>query len=208
MIGWTVFIGVMLAALFLGPPNWWDEVKTGYSYTGPFIGAILGFLVAGALADWSAKYMTRKNKGIYEPEFRLVLIIPQLVFGCCGLFLFGVTTADLFTYSWVLPVFAFGLQVGGMVIGAVAASLYIVDAHREIAIEAFTCILIFKNFFSFGLTFSAYDWLIQSSSLKVFMWVSGVQVIICLSTIPMYVLGKRNRSFFHRHDILRLTGLA
>ena len=160
MIGWTVFIGVMLAALFLGPPNWWDEVKTGYSYTGPFIGAILGFIVAGALADWSAKYMTRKNKGIYEPEFRLVLIIPQLVFGCCGLFLFGVTTADLFTYSWVLPVFAFGLQVGGMVIGAVAASLYIVDAHRkfrdygdvsmtdisvgEIAIEAFTCILIFK----------------------------------------------------------------
>lgn len=25
MIGWTVFIGVILAAIFLGPPLFWDE---------------------------------------------------------------------------------------------------------------------------------------------------------------------------------------
>lgn len=131
MIGWTVFIGIILAAVFIGPPLWWDEVNTGYAYTGAFLGSVIGFVVAGALADWSAKYMTRKNKGIYEPEFRIVLIIPQLVLGCTGLYLFGVITSRLNDYSWVLPVFAFGLQVAGMVIGAVAASLYIVDAHRR-----------------------------------------------------------------------------
>jgi hypothetical protein len=131
MIGWTVFIGIILAAIFLGPPLFWDEVNTGYAYTGAFLGAVIGFIIAGALADWSAKYMTRKNNGIYEPEFRIVLIIPQLVFGCTGLYLFGVVTATLSDYPWPLPIFAFGLQVGGMVIGAVAASLYIVDAHRE-----------------------------------------------------------------------------
>jgi MFS family permease len=132
MIGWTVFIGIILAAVFLGPPLYWDEVNTGYAYTGAFIGAIVGFVIAGALADVSAKWMTKKNGGIYEPEFRIILVIPQLLFGCAGLFLFGVTSATLQNYSWVLPVFAFGLQVGGMVIGAVAASLYIVDAHRKI----------------------------------------------------------------------------
>lgn len=131
MIGWTVFIGIMLAAIFIGPPLFWDEVNTGYAYTGAFIGSVIGFLIAGALADWSAKYLTRKNNGIYEPEFRIVLVIPQLVFGCTGLYLFGVTASKPIDYSWVLPVFAFGLQVGGMVIGAVAASLYIVDAHSE-----------------------------------------------------------------------------
>lgn len=131
MIGWTVFIGIILAAIFIGPPLFWGEVNTGYAYTGAFLGALIGFLVAGALADWSAKYMTRKNNGIYEPEFRIILVIPQLIFGCAGLFLFGVTADKLVNYSWVLPVFAFGLEVGGMVIGAVAASLYIVDAHRK-----------------------------------------------------------------------------
>jgi MFS family permease len=69
MIGWTVFIGVFLAAIFLGPPLFWNEINTGYAYTGAFVGAIFGFIVAGALADWSAKYLTRKNNGIYEPEY-------------------------------------------------------------------------------------------------------------------------------------------
>jgi MFS family permease len=132
MIGWTVFIGIMLAAIFIGPPLFWDEVNTGYAYTGAFLGSVFGFLIAGGLADWSAKIMTRKNNGIYEPEFRIVLVIPQTILGCTGLYLFGVVCSNPTHYSWVLSVFAFGLQVAGMVIGAVAASLYIVDAHREL----------------------------------------------------------------------------
>lgn len=72
-----------------------------------------------------------------------------------------------------------------MVIGAVASSLYIVDAHRDIAIEAFTCMIIFKNFFSFGLTWSAYNWLVQNGTYKTFMAISSVQVVICLLAIPM-----------------------
>jgi MFS family permease len=132
MIGWTVFIGIILAAIFLGPPLWWTEENTGYAYTGAFLGAVVGFLVAGALADWSAKYMTRLNGGIYEPEFRIILVIPQLVFGCTGLYGFGIVSARLIDYHWIWPVFFFGLEVMGMVIGAVASALYIVDAHSTV----------------------------------------------------------------------------
>ena len=64
-----------MKAIFLGPPLWFDEVHTGYMYTGPFIGAVLGFLLAGLLADWSAKIMIRRNRGIYEPEFRIILVV-------------------------------------------------------------------------------------------------------------------------------------
>jgi hypothetical protein len=42
-----------------------------------------------------------------------------------------------------------------------------------------------QNFFSFGLTWSAYDWLIQSGIIKSFMWISSIQVVICLLSIPM-----------------------
>jgi hypothetical protein len=123
MVGWTVFMGIILAAIFLGPPLYWNEQQTGYAYAGPFIGAVVGFLMAGAIADWSAKYMTRKNNGVYEPEFRIILVIPQLIFGCAGLYLFGVTAAALVDYSYILPIVGFGFQVGGMVIGAVAVGL-------------------------------------------------------------------------------------
>lgn len=185
LIGWTVLIGIVLAAIMLGPPLFFNEVQTGYMYTGAFLGAVLGFLLAGLLSDSSAKYLTKRNRGVYEPEFRLVLVLPQLVFGCAGLFGFGVTAADTTRYGWFWPDFFFALEVMGMVLGAVASALYIVDAHREVAVEAFTCLLVFKNLFSFGLTFSGYDWLVKYGIRAPFLGVAGVQVGICCLSLGM-----------------------
>ena len=185
LIGWTVFIGVVLAAIFLGPPLFFDEVQTGYMYTGAFIGALLGFVFSGILTDWSARHMTQRNKGIYEPEFRIVLVIPQLICGCAGLYGFGATGANVGAYGWFLPDFFFCLEVMGMVIGAVASALYIVDAYRDISVEAFTCLLIFKNMFSFGLTWSAYNWILANGIAHTFYIIASIQVAICLLSIPM-----------------------
>jgi MFS family permease len=201
LIGWTVMIGVVLAGIMMSPPLWFGELETGYMYTGAFIGALLGFAIAGLLSDWSAKVLTRWNHGVYEPEFRMVLVIPQLIFGCAGLYGFGITAANPYKYGWFWPDFFFALEVIGMVLGAVSSALYIVDAHRDMSVEGFTCLLVFKNLFSFGLTFKGFDWLIQGTVKPVFMAISSMQVGICLLTIPMYVFGKKNRSFFARHNV-------
>ena len=232
LIGWTVLIGVILAAIMLLPPLSFNEVETGYMYTGAFIGALLGFALAGLLADSSAKWLTRRNGGVYEPEFRMVLVIPQLIFGCAGLYGFGIVANDVRRYGGFWPDFFFALEVIGMVLGAVASALYIVDAHKDIVVEAFTCLLVFKNIFSFGLTFSGYDWLVKGGIRTPFIAVASVQVGICCLTILMCkfpsstlseavhslwyvecandfadVFGKRNRSFFARHDIFQFFHL-
>ncbi|KAK3389503.1 major facilitator superfamily domain-containing protein [Podospora didyma] len=211
LIGWTVFIGVIIASFFLGPPYWWDEVKTGYAYTAPFLGAIIGFLIAGTLSDWTARVMTKWNNGVYEPEFRLVMVIPQMILGCAGLYGFGITVDGMqkYKYSYYVPLAFFALEVAGMVIGAVASSLYIVDAYRDLAVEGFTCMIIFKNIFSFALTFKAYDWLIENhtDATPLFNAIGTVQVVVSLTTIPLYIYGKRLRSYFARHDILAAFGV-
>ncbi|KFY58468.1 hypothetical protein V496_06150 [Pseudogymnoascus sp. VKM F-4515 (FW-2607)] len=109
LIGWTIFIGILVASIFLGPPNYWSEAR-------PTTGA-------------------KSRAGLYG---------------------FGIVATDQDRYHWAWAVFFYCLEVMGMVVGAVASSLYIIDAHRNIAIEAFTCLLIFKNLFSFGLTFKAF----------------------------------------------------
>ncbi|KAK3352813.1 major facilitator superfamily domain-containing protein [Lasiosphaeria hispida] len=211
LIGWTVFIGVIMAQFFLATPLWWDEVNTGYAYTAAFIGAILGFIIAGALSDWSARYMTKLNGGVYEPEFRIILVIPQMILGCAGLFGWGITVDGLLhsEYPYPVPLTFFALEVAGMVIGAVASSLYIVDAYRDLAIEGFTCMIIFKNIFSFALTFKAFDWLVanRSKAAPLFNALGAVQLVVCLSSIPLYIYGKRLRGYFYRHDLLAKFGL-
>ncbi|KAI9714508.1 MAG: hypothetical protein M1820_000469 [Bogoriella megaspora] len=207
LIGWTVLIGIVLAAIMFGPPLFFDEVKTGYMYTGAFIGALVGFALAGLIADSSAKWLTKLNKGVFEPEFRLVLVIPQLILGCTGLYGFGIVTNNIAKYHWFWPDFFFAFEVAGMVLGAVASALYVVDAHRDIAVEGFTCLMIFKNIFSFALTFRGFDWLSENGIKGPFMGIASVQVGICMLSVLMYVFGKRNRSFFARHDILKLLKL-
>ncbi|KAJ5257270.1 hypothetical protein N7478_013374 [Penicillium angulare] len=207
VIGWAVFIGVILAIVFLGPPLWFQEDKTGYLYTGAFIGAIIGLILAGFLSDTMNKTMIRLNHGKYEPEFRILLVIFQLVFSGMGLYGFGYTASDVERYHWLLPDVFFAFLIIGMVMGAVASALYIVDAHREIAVEAFTCLLVFKNMFSFVLTFYAYKWFAHGGVKHTMIVVGSIQVGICLLSIPMYVFGKWNRSFFARHDILEMLHL-
>ena len=185
IIGWTVMVGVTLAAVFLGPPLWFTELQTGYLYTGAFIGSIVGLILSGLLTDLINKFMIRLNHGKYEPEFRILLVIPMLIFCGIGLYGFGITASDSRRYHWLIPDVFLMFIVVGMVMGAVASALYIVDAHREIAVEAFTCLLVFKNVFSFILTYFAYDWINAHGTKTIFIVIASIEMAVCCTSIPM-----------------------
>lgn len=135
IIGWTVFIGVVLAAIFLGPPLWFNEVQTGYLYTGAFVGSLLGLVLSGLLSDSMNKIMIKLNGGKYEPEFRILLVVFQLIFNGIGLYGFGIVAQDVGRYGWLVTDVFFAFVIIGMVMGAVASALYIVDAYREWAVD-------------------------------------------------------------------------
>ena len=65
-----------------GPPVKFNAAETGYTYGAAFFGGLVGFVFSGFFADWSAAALTRLNNGVYEPEFRIVLVIPQMIIGC------------------------------------------------------------------------------------------------------------------------------
>ena len=51
--------------------------------------------------------------------------------------------------------------------------------------------IIFKNIFSFALTFKGYDWLVASKTkaTPLFIGLGTVQLVVCLLSIPMCKLG-------------------
>ena len=45
----------------------------------PLIGAALGTLFGGYMCDLLAKFMAKKNSGVYEPEYRLLVLVLYLI---------------------------------------------------------------------------------------------------------------------------------
>jgi MFS family permease len=134
LIAWTVMLAVVNSALFIGPPYFWGEVKSGYTYAAPFIGSVVGFIIAGTCSDWSVKYMVKLNKGVYEPEFRIfVLSIWNLIIGGIGLYGFALTGGEVISgrYTYWAPIIFFACTVAATIIATVVSSLYIVDAYSE-----------------------------------------------------------------------------
>lgn len=207
LIAWTVTIGVVLAAIFLGPPLWYTEVDVGNLYTGALIGSLVGFVIAGVFSDWLAKLMSRHNNNIYEPEYRLLLVIPQLICGCTGIWGFGITANNMYKYSKYLPPFFFGVETCGMIIGAVASGAYITDAHRDIQVEAFVMLVLVKNLVSFALTERAYNWLVSAGVKHCFVVAGSIQAAISVVTFFFYFFGKWSRYWSHKHNLLEKLNL-
>jgi hypothetical protein len=53
----------------------------------PLIGAIVGAFISSSAADKVITYMNQKNSGVYDPEFRLVIVVVPLILGGMSFFL-------------------------------------------------------------------------------------------------------------------------
>lgn len=80
------------------------------------------------------RYVSRKNGGIYEPEFRLVMAIPVALCTTIGLMGFGWSAAD--RDAWIVPTIFFAIISFGCCVGSTTAITFAVDSYRQYAGEA------------------------------------------------------------------------
>ncbi|KLO13097.1 MFS general substrate transporter [Schizopora paradoxa] len=191
-ITWLVLIATSVSQIFSAPPYNFSPENVGLTYMSPFIFATIAAALCGPLTDYVAKTMSKANLGIFEPEFRLILVAFYAVFGSMGFFGWGISAND--QDPWIGPVIFFGLISFGTTIGCSAAIGYVVDAHRQSADSALGGVIAF----SFAITFFINDWLADRGILNVFGIVGGITLFTSLLTIPMYIYGKRARSWIHR----------
>ncbi|OTA99016.1 hypothetical protein M426DRAFT_16868 [Hypoxylon sp. CI-4A] len=192
---WLVVVGSVLAQLFTAPPYNFSVSGVGLVAIASLIGAIIGAFISGPIADWIIKSMSRRNGGIYEPEFRLVLIVITFILGGMSFFGFGWSLQQ--QDPWIAPVIFYGLQYFSVGFMTIAVYGYLTDCHRDKAPEAFAAINL-RNIYSFGMNYFISDWITTQGPKEVFCIIGGVHVFICLCAIPMYIFGKRCRSWTSR----------
>jgi hypothetical protein len=133
-VGWLIVLSESVASIFRTKPYNFSALGTGLVYLSPFIGGVLGTAVAGKVSDIIVRFMSRRNDGIYEPEFRLVMAIPVAI--CTSIGLMGYGWSAYIHDKWIVPAVFFGIISFGCSLGSTTAITFCVDSYRQYAGEA------------------------------------------------------------------------
>ncbi|EDU48165.1 conserved hypothetical protein [Pyrenophora tritici-repentis Pt-1C-BFP] len=127
--------------------------------------------------------LAARNNGVYEPEFRLLVISVATValalgsFGLGGAIHVGLSANACGVFMAVIN-FGVGLGCTGIV-------TYTNDVCGERAGDAFGLAMVTKSAFAFGLTFILNDYYAQSGPLVFFATFGAIAVGVMLTTLPM-----------------------
>ena len=182
--GWFSGLSITVAQIF----STYTPTEIGRLNTFPAVGAFLAFATLNNLADTTVKWAAWRNRGVYEPEFRLYLISFGLLLGVPGLALFG-WYADTPNPSWKVISFLYGLIIFTTVTQQSTSFAYLLDAHREISIETAVFVVMIRNFFSFAAGNFLPLWLYHGTA-STFYAIAGIQAGLVMTTVPLYVFGK------------------
>lgn len=92
----TLTVNVTQSLAFGGPPYNFSSGKIGLFNLALLVGAIIGLFTAGPLSDYIAARLTKRQRGIREPEMRLWTIIPYAVIMIIG----QLVLAFGYEYKW------------------------------------------------------------------------------------------------------------
>ena len=128
----------------------------------------------------------------------------SLITGVIGLSVFGWYTgkvAETREISWVATSFIYGLLIFAVVAAESVAFSYLLDAYRDISIEAVVFSVMARNFFSYGAGTFLSRWLEHSGIADTFYALAGIQAgLVAIGTTMMYFFGKRLRGLYDQHS--------
>ncbi|KAL4899286.1 hypothetical protein BDW74DRAFT_183818, partial [Aspergillus multicolor] len=191
-LGWLVVLAETIAHLFQSVNGYgFSPIQTGLLYISPLLGTILGSVVGGKVSDILARTRAYANNGVYEPESRLLMMIPAVTATTMGLAGYG-WSIQAHTH-WIIPTVCFGSIYFGCILGSTSAVTYVLDCHKKDAIGTQVILSLGKNIH--GLTFSLFvvDWVKACGPRNTFLIIAGIHLAFLLATALMYVYGRTLR---------------
>lgn len=201
-LSWYNVLNATTSPILSAAPYNWSTSQVGLIYLGPIIGAALGCVWSGVIADRLTLMLTRRNRGIREPEQRLWPLALSAVLSCAGLIIWGVGAQH--NVSWPGLAIGLGVLTFSVVTGSSIALSYNVDCFKDISGMSTTSVIIIRNTLGFAISYGITPWYTNMGLQNCFI-MAGFLSLGCTSTFLLMIWkGKSLR----RHSAPRYWRLA
>lgn len=126
-------------------------------YIACLIGVAFGWVFTGWLSDWLVIKLSRRRKGVMEPEQRLWLFALSSILIPFTLILWGVGAAH--GIHWFGLTFAMCVLAFVNTCGCTLSVNYLVDCYKEMSGDALTSVILIRNTMSFAIGYGITPWL-------------------------------------------------
>ncbi|CAG8954528.1 hypothetical protein HYFRA_00004442 [Hymenoscyphus fraxineus] len=191
-------IALLQDNVFSAPPYKLSSSSIGLLNLPLFAVGLVTGLTAGWCADFVVHFLTSQNNGVYEPEFRLVLMLVAAIGSSVGYVGFGYSVAA--GANILVPTAFLGLQTAAVPFATSAMFTYVMDCHSGHAGQAFVTMNFTKAVVGFSMSKFVNGWYQTSGPKSVFTVVAIAHLAISGLSFPLYIFGKRMRSYIARSD--------
>ena len=191
-------IALLQDTIFSAAPYNLTSSQIGLTNLPLFAVGLVGTLTSGYCADFVVQFMTKHNNGVYEPEFRLVLMVVAASLSTVAYIGFGLSVQA--GASIYIPIAFLGVQTFAVPFATSAMFTYVMDCHKVLAPQAFVTMNFVKASLSFVMSDFVNSWFQESGARSVFVTVAIMNLAVSSVSLPMYIFGKRLRSVVARSD--------
>lgn len=210
---WFNVLNATASIILGGAPYNFSSSMVGLSYLATLLGVVFGALYTGYVSDWMTLKLTRRNRGIFEPEQRLWGFALTTVVLPASLLLWGVgepaqSLLRLREVELLIPAGAahhvhwFGLIVAMLgtafcnTSGITLSVNYLVDTYHALGSDGLTAVIIIRNTMSFAVSYGITPWLDHLGYQDCFISAAFVGLAASAVFLVMTWKGKRFREMY------------
>jgi MFS family permease len=175
-LAWLVSVNILNPFTLQAPPYNWSPAINGLINIPGLLGNLIGAFTSGWVVDKYCNWRSTKNKGIFEAETRLLLLIIPVVIVPAGCILYGYGSQE--ALNWTTLFFGVGMISVGLTATPVITMVYVADAYLPVAPDALLLVNGLKNIAAFGFLYGLNPWVMAVGFVKMFWTQAAIYVAI------------------------------
>ncbi|KAK5069901.1 hypothetical protein LTR64_007917 [Lithohypha guttulata] len=193
-------INLTQSQAFSAPPYNYSAQTIGFFNFAILVGAIIGLFSNGWLSDWFAARLTKRNRGVREPEMRLPTLLPYVLIMLLGNFV--VAFGCQYKWRWEIIVLI-GYTCAGIQVAAIPAiaTTYAVDSYKPVAGSIMVTITVNKNVWGYGFSKFITPWVEEAGFVPPIMLNMCLIFLWCSFGLVFYIFGKRLRGLTAKSSV-------